>query len=135
MPAQESVRDRDFERFLTFVDAVAAIAITLLVLPLVDVASEVTSGSDVAEVLRAHADQFVAFGISFWVISRLWFVQHAVLKPVVAANRLLSVLLIFLLVLVLTQAVPALSYWPLVLLYAGGPVAARWRKWRGPLPG
>jgi uncharacterized membrane protein len=160
--------------------------------------------SDVAEVLRAHVGQFVAFGISFWVISRLWFVQHAVLKPVVASNRPLSALLmlwlanivvlpfttaliaqaghsalvqalylgslapgsflmagvstvalrnpalrdgppadpadsvvvalIFLLVLVLTQVAPALSFWPLVLLYAGDPVTARWRKWRGPLP-
>jgi uncharacterized membrane protein len=204
MPGQETVRDRDFERFLTFLDAVVAIAITLLVLPLVDVASEVTSRSDVAEVLRAHVGQFVAFGISFWVISRLWFVQHAVLKPVVASNRRLSALLmlwlanivvlpfttaliaqaghsalvqalylgslalgsflmagvstvalrnpalrdgppadpadsvvvalIFLLVLVLTQVAPALSFWPLVLLYAGDPVTARWRKWRGPLP-
>ena len=33
-------RERDLERFLTFVDAVVAIAITLLVLPLVEISQE-----------------------------------------------------------------------------------------------
>jgi uncharacterized membrane protein len=92
MPATESVRDRDFERFLTFVDAVVAIAITLLVLPLVDVAGEVTSDHDVGAVLGRHGDQFLAFGISFLVISRFWFAQHAVLRPVVASSRGVSLL-------------------------------------------
>lgn len=93
MPATESVRDRDFERFLTFVDAVVAIAITLLVLPLVDVAGEVTSHSDVGDVLSKHDAQFLAFGISFVVISRLWFAQHHVLRPVVAASGGVSLLI------------------------------------------
>jgi hypothetical protein len=45
------------------------------------------------------------------------------------------VALIFLVALVLTLVVPALSFWPLLLLYVGDPVARRWRRWRGPLPG
>jgi uncharacterized membrane protein len=204
MSTQEAVRDRDFERFLTFLDAVVAIAITLLVLPLVEVAGEITSRSDVGEVLSSHVDQFVAFGISFLVISRLWFVQHAVLKPVVSTNKPMTVLLMlwlanivllpfttaliaqaghsavtqslylgsmalgsflmagvsavaardrslrdgppadpadsvvaaltFLVVLLLAQVLPSLSYWPLLLLYLGDRAAALWRKWRGPLP-
>lgn len=85
-------RSRDFERFLTFVDAVVAIAITLLVLPLVDVAGEITRHSDVIEVLGRHVDQFLAFGISFWVIARLWFAQHAVLGPVAVGSMAVSVL-------------------------------------------
>src|ERR1700754_850335 len=93
MPASEAVRDRDFERFLTFVDAVVAIAITLLVLPLVDVAGEGTSHSDVGAVLSEHSDQFLAFGISFLVISRLWVAQHRVLRPVIAESHWVSVLL------------------------------------------
>jgi uncharacterized membrane protein len=205
MSVQESVRDRDFERFLTFVVAVVAIAITLLVLPLVDVAGEVRSDSNVGEVLSRHGDQFLAFAISFLVISRLWFAQHSVLRPVVAASPGVSFLVmmwlativvlpfttaliaqvghvalaqvlyigtmalgsgflagvsvlvarnrslrdgpaadpavsvvvtaIFVVALVLTLAVPTLSYYTLLLLYAAGPVARRWRRWRGPLGG
>jgi uncharacterized membrane protein len=204
MPALESARTRDFERFLTFVDAVVAIAITLLVLPLVDVAGEVTSHSDVGQVLSDHGDQFLAFGISFLVISRLWFAQHHVLRPVIASNRGVSFLLmlwlativvlpfstaliaqvghsavaeilyigamalgsgflagvavlvardhslrdgpavdpaysvvvtvIFVVALALTLAAPGLSYYTLLLLYVGDPLAAWWRRWRGPLP-
>ena len=40
-PVQEPVRSRDLERFITFIDAIVAIAITLLVLPLVDLATEI----------------------------------------------------------------------------------------------
>jgi uncharacterized membrane protein len=44
-------RERDFERFLTFVDAVVAIAVTLLVLPLAEVGAQVGDRT-VAELLR-----------------------------------------------------------------------------------
>jgi uncharacterized membrane protein len=60
---------------MAFADAVVAIAITLLVLPLVDILddSEITSMSDI---MRDHAAQFVMFGLSFVVIARLWLSHH-----------------------------------------------------------
>ena len=35
-PLEQAERTRDLERFVTFIDAIVAIAITLLVLPLVE---------------------------------------------------------------------------------------------------
>ena len=65
-PDQE--RDRGLDRFLTFVDAVVAIAITLLVLPLADLAPEVGDGS-VTDLLREHDNEILAFFLSFLVSS------------------------------------------------------------------
>ena len=69
-------RDRNFDRLLTFVDAIVAIAITLLVLPLVELAPEVRDGGSVADLLREHADELGAFVLSFYVIARIWLSQH-----------------------------------------------------------
>lgn len=60
---------------MAFVDAVVAIAITLLVLPLVDIPEEVTSSS-LAEVWANHQAEFFMFGLSFAVIARLWLSHH-----------------------------------------------------------
>ena len=68
-------RHRDLERLLTFVDAVVAIAITLLVLPLAEIGQEIGDGS-AAELLQAHRDDLLGFVLSFLVIARLWLAQH-----------------------------------------------------------
>jgi uncharacterized membrane protein len=81
-------RERDFDRFLTFVDAIVAIAITLLVLPLVDVAGQV-DGESVTHLLRANSDLVWAFFLSFLVIADLWLTQHRLLRNVVASDRVL----------------------------------------------
>ena len=88
-------RQRDFERFLTFVDAVVAIAITLLVLPLVDAAGQISRGGSVAHLVHANAAQIGAFFLSFAVISNLWLDQHRVLHHVVAADRAVTRLLLW----------------------------------------
>ena len=75
-------RERDVERLLTFVDAVVAIAITLLVLPLAEVGREVQDG-DVAGLLREHVDDIVGFLLSFAVIARLWLAQHRIVGGLV----------------------------------------------------
>jgi len=86
-------RERDLDRLLTFVDAVVAIAITLLVLPLVDIAREVRT-DDTADLLREHRDDVVGFLLSFVVIARLWLAQHAILGPVVRQNAAMIWLLL-----------------------------------------
>jgi uncharacterized membrane protein len=73
-------RERDLERFLTFIDAVVAIAITLLVLPLAEAGSEINQDETVAEVLREHVVDIFGFLLSFAVISRLWLAQHAIVS-------------------------------------------------------
>ena len=69
-------RERDLDRFLTFVDAIVAIAITLLVLPLVELIGGDLGDQRVADLLREHQAQFWSFLLSFVVIARLWLVQR-----------------------------------------------------------
>jgi uncharacterized membrane protein len=68
--------ERGPERLFTFLDAVAAIAITLLVLPLVDVLAADGGRTDLARLYAAHAVEFYAFLLSFAVIARLWWAHH-----------------------------------------------------------
>lgn len=196
-------RVRDFERFLTFIDAIVAIAITLLVLPLVDVAGELSDGGSVADLVSDNTGEIGAFFLSFLVIANLWLAQHRVLRHVIAASGWLTRLLllwtltivvlpfptalvaghdagdqaatkllyigtmaasslvlslicleirrnaalrasddrpdvvrafatfaVFVVVLVLMLAVPALSYWPLLLLFLPDRLVAVWRSRR-----
>lgn len=62
---------RELERVTAFTDAAVAIALTLLALPLVDVAHD---GAQVplATLWREHADDVIAFVLSFLVISLFW---------------------------------------------------------------
>lgn len=66
---------RGLERLIYFSDAVVAIAITLIVLPLVDSAREVASSST-AEFLSDNVFALTAAGVSFIVISTLWRDHH-----------------------------------------------------------
>jgi uncharacterized membrane protein len=93
MDSDRVERSRDFERFITFIDAIVAIAITLLVLPLVDLATELDGGS-VTGLLRDHETQIGAFLLSFVVIAALWYDQHRVLQSVIAHDPLLTRLML-----------------------------------------
>jgi uncharacterized membrane protein len=79
-------RERDLDRLLTFVDAIVAIAITLLVLPLVDIAADVGDGS-VADLLSEHAPQMYGFLLSFLVIAQLWVTHHAIVSGLARHER------------------------------------------------
>jgi len=71
---------RGFERLITFADAVVAIALTLLVLPLVDIAGQVREGESVGRVLSDHHHEVSAFVISFVVIWAVWRVHHRTME-------------------------------------------------------
>jgi uncharacterized membrane protein len=71
---------RGFERLITFADAVVAIALTLLVLPLVEITAQVHEGDSVGRVLADHRDQVAAFVVSFLVIWVLWTVHHRTME-------------------------------------------------------
>ena len=60
---------------MAFADAVVAIAITLLVLPLVDIPGQAASSS-VAEIWANYGAQFAMFVLSFVIIARLWLSHH-----------------------------------------------------------
>ena len=75
-------------RLVNFSDAVVAIAITLLILPLVDLASTIGPGG-LSQFVDQHDAQFLAFGLSFAVIGSFWWGQHQMFEHIVGYNRLL----------------------------------------------
>jgi uncharacterized membrane protein len=72
----ESSRLNSAERLKFFTDAVVAIAMTLLILPLLESVSDAAKeGADTATFLGDHGDQIFAFVLSFVIIARFW-VSH-----------------------------------------------------------
>jgi uncharacterized membrane protein len=76
------------ERLVFFTDAVVAIAITLLVLPLAEAVPEaVAQHLDAAELISENQWKIYSFLLSFAVIARLWVVHHHVFEQVKAYSR------------------------------------------------
>jgi uncharacterized membrane protein len=69
--SEPTVEGPTLERSIALTDAVVAIAMTLLVLPLVELANEVDS-HDLGRFLREHWDVMLSFGVSFVVIYIFW---------------------------------------------------------------
>jgi uncharacterized membrane protein len=66
-----------------FTDAVVAIAITLLVLPLVDLVPEVRAdGGDAVSVISEHRQEIFTFLLSFVVIANFWLGHHRLFEHV-----------------------------------------------------
>ena len=91
---QQEDRTRDFDRFLTFIDAIVAIAVTLLVLPLVDLVGELERGISVQQLLEDNKAPIGAFFLSFLVISQVWLGQHRLVRNVIGTNELMTRLLL-----------------------------------------
>ena len=98
-------REHTLERTLMFTDAAVAIALTLLVLPLVDVAGEV-GDSSVWDVITDHWQDFFSFVLSFVVISSLWSVHRALWELLDDYNGVLFVLNTFWLLAIVFLPVP-----------------------------
>jgi uncharacterized membrane protein len=75
-------------RLIAFSDAVVAIAITLLILPLVDAASAMGTLS-VSAFMSDNKTRLLAFLLSFAVIGRFWWEQHQDFELVISYNALL----------------------------------------------
>ncbi|WP_078849980.1 TMEM175 family protein [Streptomyces sp. NRRL F-5126] len=79
------------ERLVLFTDAVTAISITLLILPLVDLVPEAASAHEHAsEVITGHLDQFWSFLLSFAVIANIWREHHRAFSSVTRLTRPLT---------------------------------------------
>ena len=76
-------------RLIAFADAVVAIALTLLVLPLVDIANDLREESSVADVVSDNSIELVSFIISFGVIWILWRQHHQTMEYFRAYDRTL----------------------------------------------
>lgn len=73
--APARLREVSLDRLVAFSDAVVAIAITLIALPLVDHAMEAPSA---IAFLTEDAEELVAAGLSFLVVAMLWRAHHMV---------------------------------------------------------
>jgi len=71
---------RGFERLVNFTDAVIAIAVTLLVLPLVEIPGELKPDDTMGEILDEHGGELGAFVLSFLVIWTFWAAHHHVME-------------------------------------------------------
>jgi uncharacterized membrane protein len=87
--------ERAIERLIFFTDAVVAIAITVLILPLVDIVTADAHSVSVADFLQQNLGQLLAFGLSFLIIARFWVANHTVLADTVRATPVLMWLDIF----------------------------------------
>lgn len=71
------------ERPKAFVDAVIAIALTLLILPLMESVGEVAgAGEDTLSWLEDHRGQLVSFVLSFVLIAMFWMIHHRLFAEV-----------------------------------------------------
>jgi uncharacterized membrane protein len=106
--------ERGLDRFITFLDAVVAIAITLLVLPLVDVLGGGGPRADLGTVLAEGAGRLGGLSLSFAVIARLWLAHHRLVEGVGGYDRAFVQLdLLWILTIVLLPfATPVVSTHP-----------------------
>lgn len=86
--------ERGLDRLIAFTDAAVAIALTLLILPLVDAAGEI-DGKTLSTVLGANLSLILGFTISFVVIGRLWYSHHQVFEGVAGYDGTLLWLTLF----------------------------------------
>ncbi len=77
--------ERGLQRLINFSDAVVAIAITLLVLPLVDAASSIGS-TGLGHFFDQSRPRLLAFTLSFAVIGSFWWGQHQMFERVRSYN-------------------------------------------------
>jgi uncharacterized membrane protein len=77
-----------FRRLVAFSDAVVAIAITLLILPLVDSAGNI-GNVGIGHFFDANRDRLLGFGLSFAVIGNFWWAQHQLFERLRSYNAAL----------------------------------------------
>lgn len=70
--------ERGFDRLVNFSDAIVAIAITLLVLPLMDLQTDDTQNT--WQLLAANSGVFFSMVITFLVIAIMWLAHHRVFE-------------------------------------------------------
>ena len=73
------------ERLLFFSDAVVAVAITVLALPLFSIPGP-TGGDSVLDVISAHSGQIITFVVTFIVMAVMWNIHNRVMNSLSSYN-------------------------------------------------
>ena len=110
--AEPEIRQRIFsaERAKAFIDAVVAIAMTLLILPLMESVGDAEPELGTAGWFAEHQWQVITFVVSFAVIASFWVNQHHLFAQVESvSNRLLWVCIAWLLTIVWMPVATALT--------------------------
>jgi TMEM175 potassium channel family protein len=105
---------RTVNRVTAFTDGAVAIALTLLVLPLVDVAHEAAETS-VTALIGEHVSDVIAFVLSFFVVNAFWRIHRRLISPVIRFDETLLSLNVLWLLGVVFLPVPTA-----VLTFEGG---------------
>lgn len=72
--------ERGFDRIVNFSDATVAIAMTLLVLPLVEIGGETEAGEHLWDLLNENSNAIFGFVLSFLAIWSMWVNHHRVME-------------------------------------------------------
>lgn len=121
-------------RLGAFTDAAVAIALTLLILPLMEAIPETTTAESppVADYLNEHGGQIVPLLISFVLIAMFWMMHHRIFRadtPPVALRSSVNFLWLFTIVILpITTALSAAMATDrlMVGIYIGNQVASGW---------
>ena len=80
-PARALNAGRSVDRLINFSDAVVAVAVTVLVLPLVDIPGP-TEGQTAWDVLTDHANEITTFLFTFFVVAIMWIAHNRTLNSI-----------------------------------------------------
>lgn len=107
----ESPELRSAERMVFFTDAVVAIAMTLLILPLMESVSEAaTHDLSASQWAGEHRYQLLSFAISFLLIASFWRGHHALYEHVEKyTSRLMSLNIVWMFTIVWIPVATAIS--------------------------
>ena len=93
--------ERGFDRMVNFSDAVVAIAISLLILPVVDAVTD-DNNETAVDFFSENGSRLIAFVVSFVVIAKFWLVHHRLFEkvtsytqPILTANFLWLISIVF----------------------------------------
>lgn len=74
---------RSVDRLIFFSDGVLAVAVTVLILPIVDIKGP-TGDETIWTVIWANAPALIAYFFTFAIIVRMWTAHHRALQPLIA---------------------------------------------------
>lgn len=78
----EPKQGRSFDRLINFTDAITAVAITVLVLPIVDLRAQ-GSEQTVWAIMNDNAGQLTSFVITFLVVAAMWQVHNRIFSRLI----------------------------------------------------
>lgn len=84
--SSEPVAGVPFSRLISFSDGVVAVAVTVMVLPIVDIAGP-ADGASILDVFSENAGLLAAFFLTFYVVLTMWLAHHRTFDGMRAYDR------------------------------------------------